>query len=325
MCRVLGYLGPKVRIADLITRPKNSLINQSFDAEYHHMLQVAGGGFASWEKGSPTEGEPLIYKSCQPAFYDKNLQALSRKLHTNNLLAHIRATGYSHRASIHDDNCHPFLYPEFRLALAHNGGLPGWREMRSDIMAASKPEIVRHLAGSTDTETLYCLLMSQYDDPTRDMSSAEIIDGLTRFMQKIVEIKKRHGNRNIAKLKFFLADGNDLVVANMGLGLEYATEIDTSWEDVRHTAPGTDEHKIAGVIEPVWYLSGSDYGEQFDGDRAGQFTMRHRGTDATDAVIISSEHLTADPSDWTPVDFQHVVFFRRGETGCQVEVQRLSI
>jgi glutamine amidotransferase len=325
MCRVLGYLGPKVRLADLITRPKNSLINQTFDAEYHHMLQLAGGGFASWEKGTPDERDPLIYKSCQPAFYDKNLQALCAKLETNNLLAHVRATGYSHRASVHDDNCHPFLYPGFRLALAHNGGLPGWREMRSDIMAASKPEIVAHLAGSTDTETLYCLLMSQYEDPTRDMDSDEIIDGLARFMRQIIAIKQRHKNGGLAKLKFFLADGNDLVVANIGLGFDYATEIDTAWEDVRHAKPGTREHKIAGVIEPVWYLSGSDYGEMADGDRAGQFTMRQRGSAATDAVVISSEHLTEDASEWTPVEFQDVVFFRRGDEGCQVEVQRLAI
>ena len=79
MCRVLAYLGPSVRLSDLITRPSNSLINQSFDAEYHHLMQVAGAGFASWEKGSPNEREPLIYKSAKPAFYDKNLQALCAK------------------------------------------------------------------------------------------------------------------------------------------------------------------------------------------------------------------------------------------------------
>ena len=58
MCRVLGYIGPPVLLADLVTRPKNSLINQSFDAEYHDMLQLAGSGFAAWRKGSPDEPPP---------------------------------------------------------------------------------------------------------------------------------------------------------------------------------------------------------------------------------------------------------------------------
>ena len=127
MCRVLGYLGPRVLLADLLTRPRNSLINQSFDAEYHELLQLGGTGLAAWEKGSTEDAVPLIYKSAHPAFYDRNLYSLSEKVHTTNLLAHVRATGYSRGVSINEDNCHPFLFDGFRLALAHNGGLPGWK------------------------------------------------------------------------------------------------------------------------------------------------------------------------------------------------------
>ena len=196
--------------------------------------------------------------------------------------------------------------------------------MRSDIMAASKPEIVKHLSGSTDTETLYALLMSQYEDPTRDMDSEEIIEGLGRFMKTVVEIKRRHGNTKIAKLKFFMADGNDLVVANMGLGFDYAPTIDETWQQLRDAQPGTREHTLAGVLEPVWYQTGSDYGQTVTNDGTERFAMRDRDPKKQDAVIISSEHLTDDPTDWTPVDFQHVVFFRREASGYKVTVSRLS-
>ncbi len=318
MCRVLGYLGPRVLLADLLTRPRNSLINQSFDAEYHELLQLGGTGLAAWEKGSTEDAVPLIYKSAHPAFYDRNLYSLSEKVHTTNLLAHVRATGYSRGVSINEDNCHPFLFDGFRLALAHNGGLPGWKGMRGDILAASRSEIVSNLTGSTDTETLYCLLMSQYEDPTRDMTPDEIIDGLRRFLERIVEIKKRHGNARQAKLKFFLADGNDLVVANMGLGFDYALDVDGSWESLRTAPKGTPERSLAGVVEPVWYLAGRGYSKQ--GDSYGMSEVTQEGMDT---VIISSEHLTETSDHWMAVPFQHVVFFQRSEGGCAVRVEQL--
>ena len=319
MCRVLGYLGPRVGVDELVTKPANSLINQTFDPQYHDLMQLAGTGIASWDTADRRPEAPLIYRSCQPSFYDRNLHALCRHISTTNLLAHVRATGYSHASSVNDDNCHPFLYPNFRLALAHNGGLPGWRDMLHDIVGACKPEVVRHLSGSTDTEPMYCLLMSQYEDPTADMGTDEIIDGLVRFMKVIVEIKKKHDQRGIAKLKFFLADGNDLVVANMGLGFDFAQEIDGSFDEWRHAPRDSREYKLAGVIEPVWYLAGRDYGLKDD-----HYGMDDVGEENPDTIIISSEHLTDATDDWKPVAFQHVVFFKRQDDRCAVHVKRLD-
>ena len=160
--------------------------------------------------------------------------------------------------------------------------------------------------------------MSQYEDPTRDMTPDEIIDGLRRFLERIVEIKKRHGNARQAKLKFFLADGNDLVVANMGLGFDYALDVDGSWESLRTAPKGTPERSLAGVVEPVWYLAGRGYSKQ--GDSYGMSEVTQEGMDT---VIISSEHLTETSDHWMAVPFQHVVFFQRSEGGCAVRVEQL--
>ena len=320
MCRVLGYLGPSIALEDLLTKPANSLVNQSFDAKYHHLLQLGGTGFASWEHGSPNEERPLLYKSSQPTFFDRSLHAICENTRTTSLLAHIRATSYSEKVSINDDNCHPFLYPGFRLALAHNGGLPGWRGMLHDIISASRPEIVANLTGSTDTEPLYGLLMSQYADPTADMDVDEIVDGLTRFMKQVITIKKKNDNNKTAKLKFFLADGNDIVVANMGLGEGFATEIDRNWDELREAPVGSPEFSLAGIIEPVWYLAGDDYSD-FD----GSYEMRAGDADGASTVIVASEHLTDDHSQWQKVPFQHVVRFRRDGERCKAEVSRLEL
>ena len=108
------------------------------------------------------------------------------------------------------------------------------------------------LTSSTDTELLYSLLMSQYEDPSANMEADEIIDGLSRFMQKLIEIKRMQGNTQQATLKLFLADGGDLVVANLGLGFDNAHSIETPWEELLSAPRGTPEHGLAGVVEPVY-------------------------------------------------------------------------
>ena len=206
------------------------------------------------------------------------------------------------------------------MALAHNGDLAGWRDMLQGVLSACRPEIVARLNGNTDTEPMYCLLMSQYDDPTADMEADEIIAGLESFLKIILDLKVRHNNRAVAKLKFFLADGNDLVVANMGLGPNYATEIDGTWEELREAPPGSDERRLAGIVEPVWYLAGHDYGK-YD----GKYDMATVTTDNPSALIVSSEHLTQQPGDWHQMPFQHVVFFERTDDQCAVHVKKIDI
>lgn len=203
--------------------------------------------------------------------------------------------------------------------MAHNGGLPGWRDMRQSIAGASRAEIVAQLRDSTDTEIMYGLLMSQFADPTANMRPDEIIDGLRRFMRPIIDIKRAHANAKPAKLKLFLADGNDLIVANLGLGSDLATDLERDWEELREYPHGSPEHALAGIAEPVWYLAGRGWERQDD-----TFGMRMVSDDDMDAVVIASEHLTDRRGDWHPVPFQHVVFFARGEGGCSVDVRRLD-
>ncbi len=320
MCRVLAYLGPKIPLADLMLRPANSLVNQSFAAEYHHLLQLGGSGFASWEAGSPHEDQPLLYKGTEPAFFDSGLRTICENVRTTALLAHVRAIPYSVEASIHSDNCHPFLYPGFRLAIAHNGGLPGWREMLHDILMASRPEIVANLTGSTDTEALYCLLMSQFDDPTADLTADEIVAGMRRFMGELLRIKHEHNNSAIAKLKLFMADGNDLVVANIGFGPDYATTIDGDWEELRTHEVGSREFSLAGVVEPVWYLAGTNFTRYED-----TYDMAVRDLSNADTVIIASEPLTRNASKWHLIPFQHVAVFERRGDGMRGRVESLDL
>jgi glutamine amidotransferase len=153
------------------------------------------------------------------------------------------------------------------------------------------------------------------------MGAAEIVDGLRSFLSTILDIKRRHDNRKVAKLKFFLADGNDLVVANIGLGTDYATTIDASWDELHASAtPGTEEHTLAGVLEPVWYMAGDNYS-----DFEGTYEMTQAQGDRASTVIVASEPLTENAEAWTRIPFQHVAYFHRDGASCTARLDRLEI
>lgn len=306
MCRVLGYLGPSLPLADLMLRPSNSLVHQTFDAEYHGFLQLAGSGLASWEEGSPQDGRPLLYKSASPPAFDTNLRTICENVRTTGLLAHVRAIPESEHAAIHADNCQPVSYPGFRWALAHNGSLPGWRDMLHEMLTASRPEIVAHLTGSTDTEAIYCLLMSQLPDPTGAVGADQIVTAIRQLVAALVRIKRSHQNADIAKLKLFLASGDDLVVANIGLGPDYTTTVDRDWQELRSHGVGSMEFELAGVIEPVWYLAGRHFGRYED-----SYDMAVCDIADADTVIIASEPLTRDRAKWHTIPFQQIAVFER--------------
>lgn len=306
MCRVLAYLGPSLPVADLLLRPANSLVHQSFDPKYKDLLQLSGSGFASWEQGSLHEREPLLYKSATPPRSDPELRAICGSAFTTALLAHVRAVKAGNHAPVDTRSCHPFIYPGYRLALAHNGELPGWPELRDDILEASRPEVVANLAGPTDTEALYCLLMSQFDDPKAELGADEIRAGIEQLMSALLAIKRRNDNTSRAKLKLFLANGNSIVVANIGLGVDYATTIDRTWDEL-HTFPvWSPEFELAGVVEPVWYLAGRDfakYGQSYD--------MAACDPEDADTMIVASEPLAADRRHWQSIPFQHIATIER--------------
>jgi glutamine amidotransferase len=139
-------------------------------------------------------------------------------------------------------------------------------------------------------------------------------------MKKVVELKRRHDNRRIAKLKLFLADGNDLVVANLGLGPDFAPVIDESWEELREAEVGTMDFTLAGVSEPVWFLTGDHYA-----DYEGTYEMRVRDPGAATTAIVASEQLTADADDWQRVGLNHAVVIRRSGPHVDVDVRKLDI
>src|SRR5262245_1672325 len=124
MCRILSYLGKSIVVEELLYKPDNSFIKQSYHPKYmSHLLNLAGFGLAAWDKTSNNPELPHLYKTPSLPFYDENLKNLATKISPHCLLAHLRGVSYHESQVISNQNVHPFLFPESNVALAHNGAL----------------------------------------------------------------------------------------------------------------------------------------------------------------------------------------------------------
>ena len=78
----------------------------------------------------------------------------------------MRGVVYDPSERVGPQNLHPFLFPGARVALAQNGDL---YDFERDALRPARAHLRRGLAerieGTTDTEWVYALVLSQLDDP----------------------------------------------------------------------------------------------------------------------------------------------------------------
>ncbi len=159
MCRWLAYSGPSIRLADLLTRPEHSLIDQSRHAR-ENVETTNGDGFGVGWYGEG--GTPGVYHDTHPAWNDVNLRSLADHVQSRTFLAHVRAaTG----TPIQDTNCHPFAFEGWLFQ--HNGSIPEFGTLKRQLQFDIEPGLFPHIGGFTDSETLFFLALTfgLRDDP----------------------------------------------------------------------------------------------------------------------------------------------------------------
>lgn len=301
MCRVLAYLGEPILLEDLLYKPDVSFVNQTHQAALLHRLNLAGSGLLAWDARSEAPELPYAHRTTQLAIYDRNLLALSKKVRATCLLAHLRGVAYDARAVINEQNLHPFLFDGARLALAHNGQLARFEETKLALVPHIRPELVRAIRGSTDSEWVYALVLSQLDDPSADHSSEQIAAAVEAALRVLSRVRRSLGIATFSPMNLFLSDGNDVVAACFTFDLG------------RYDGLGDDYHPPDEALLRIWTTTGHGYGLH-----DGEWRMSGEAGDAS-SCIIASEPLTRDRSTWQPVPMQHLVYVRR--TGGQAAVK----
>ncbi len=195
MCRWMAYKGKPVFIDEWLLNSEHSLIEQSLSAEMS-MFEVNGDGFGlGWYGDNP---EPGLFRSIRPAWNNANLRSLAANVSSGLFIAHVRAaTG----TPIQETNSHPFQFENW--ILVHNGIIHHFSKLKKDLMDLIDSQYFGHILGSTDSELLFFLLL------TNGLQHNQIA-AIEKTIAQIESIAKSQQIFPALRMTLGISDGNSL-------------------------------------------------------------------------------------------------------------------
>ena len=281
MCRALLYLGEPVVLDNLLFQPDSALVRQSYMPKMLHMLNLAGFGLRAWDPGSHAPQAPFAYGSPSLPVFDRNLKNLAEKIRAACVLGHVRGVAYSTAVEISLQNVHPFQFDGLPWALAHNGDLAGFARMKPLLARHVRPEFLAHVRGTTDSEWIYALFVSQLRDPARPAEEHEVFSALEKTLGLIREARATLGIATSSSVNLFIANGSQLAAVRYCFDYGcYRTE----------NPAAVHEANLAYLS--LWYTLGRNYALH-----DGEWKMAG-GVEQASSIIVASEPLTRDTSSW---------------------------
>lgn len=152
MCRLLGYLGPPVRLDALLYEPEHSLVVQSYQPLELKVALLNADGFGIGWYHPQRQTEPYTYRNTLPIWNDVNLPALSRYIESGCVVANVRSATPGQAVDL--SNCHPFQYQQFLFS--HNGFIEDFRtRLYRPLRDRLCDPAYQAIQGSTDSEHLF--------------------------------------------------------------------------------------------------------------------------------------------------------------------------
>jgi len=279
MCRLLGYIGKPIALDHVLFETDSSLVRQSYSPRMMPtFLNLAGFGMAAWDPNSLRVEEPLIYRVTTMPAFDRNLRNLAAKVAPTCLIAHVRGVTFSEKEMVAETNLHPFRFPAADVVLAHNGHLREFARMRYDLVQHVRPELTQHIHGTTDSEWIYALTLSQLDDPHGRPEARELADAAVAALRIIREVRNRRGIDTSSPVNLCLSTGDSLVATRFSF--------DYGWYPDEDSLLETDLPYVS-----LWYTLGGEYVQ-----RNGRSAMT--ASESPRSLLIASEPLTVDTTAW---------------------------
>lgn len=259
----------------------NALVNQAHSPQMTAILNLAGFGMAAWDAASPRPDEPFVYRTTSLPAFDRNLRSLSQKIEASCVIAHVRGVLFGGDAVVAETNLHPFRFGSANVTLAHNGHLRQFTKMRYDLVEHVRPEFARSIEGTTDSEWLYALILSNLDDPYGVPEADELADAIVKTLTIVRNARERYGIETSSPTNLFVTTGKSLVATRFSY--------DYGWYP-----PDDPMLEIDLPFVSLWYTLGGRYVEH-----DGEWEMI--GDGAAESCIIGSEPLTRNVSTWLEV------------------------
>ena len=147
-----------------------------------------------------------------------------------------------------------------------------------------RPEIARHIRGTTDSEWIYALVVSQLPDPHGAPSGEQLVAAIRKALAIIREERARLGIDTSSSVNLFVTDGSQVAAVRYCFDFgRYAT------------ADASRVHEANLNYLSLWYTAGRDYGLH-----DGEWKMTG-GAGRADSILIASEPLTRDVASWVEV------------------------
>lgn len=306
MCRILSYLGEPILTASLLYEPDNSFIRQSYHPRYmSHLLNLAGFGLVAWDTASRQAGTPWRYRTPQLPFYDENLKNLASKITPHCLLAHLRGVAYTASQVVSTQNVHPFMFPGTHIALAHNGALYEFEKMKYSLTEYIRPAYRGHIRGTTDSEWIYAVFLSQLPEVPGDSHKTEdIIHAIIETLRVLQKVRQKHNISINSPVNLFISNGEWIAATRFVM--------DYGW--MPDEAPVSPHF----VYHSLWYTCGERYGWH-----EGEYRMR--GSTKKSSIIIASEPLTENTSTWVEVPEYSLMVARPGVAGIEIVSRDIAL
>jgi len=155
--------------------------------------------------------------------------------------------------------------------------------MRYDLLGHIRPEIARRIEGTTDSEWVYALLLSQLSDPAAPAAPEELERATEAALEILREIRGQHGVDTASEMNLVVSDGRTIIATRFAYDYGWYPEEETYYSKRRRYD-----------FTSLWCTAGRDYV-----CRDGEWAMR--GGERLESVIVASEPITKDSSTWEEV------------------------
>ena len=306
MCRILAYLGAALPMQHLLFDTDNSLVRQSYSPQMMNtFLNLAGFGMKAWDPTSLRPEAPFSYRTTTLPSFDRNLRLLSAKVAPTCLIAHVRGVTYSDEAVVADTNLHPFQFPGAHVVLAHNGHLRQFARMRYALVDHVRPELAQRIEGTTDSEWIYALVLSQLEDPYGAPETAELADATAAALRILRTVRDDHGIDTSSPVNLLLSTGRTVIATRFSF--------DYGWYPPQDEMLETDLPFVS-----LWYAIGDQYAREYD-------SWQMTAGESPHSVIIASEPLTTEHSSWLEVPEYSMLTAELTPTGLEFETRDLDV
>lgn len=274
MCRFIAYLGRPIIVDELLLKPFNSLIHQSFGAgEMSEPLN--GDGFGLGWYDHQIRELPGLFRSITPAWNNKNLIYNASMFRADCMFAHVRAAT---EGTVSEANSHPFLYG--RYLMMHNGVVPNFKLIKRKLLALLNDEMFLWIRGQTDSEHIFALLMqnvSEMTGPGQKLTEEQMKQCFQKTFDTVQQLKEEAGiGEEVSSFNMMITNGHRI------FGSRYSSK--------PYEQPRT-----------LYYSTGTQF-QCKDG-----ISRMIREDSSVKAVLIVSEKLTENKEDWIPIPANHFI------------------